>query len=102
LQKNFKDAVFAKIAVFTKIVFLQKSAFFAKIGIFAKKVQQQKFFGESDFWERARGISKNPIRLSQKSCFSTQNPIFAKKILQTLLQCPPLHPRGVGGSNPVF
>jgi hypothetical protein len=63
---------------------------FAKIG---KKSFFAKGFGE---------FRRNPIGFLQKSCFSMQKPIFAKKNFQTFSQCPPHYPHGVRGSNPAF
>jgi hypothetical protein len=57
---------------------------------------------ESDFWERARGISQKSYQIIAKIMFFKVKFDFCEKILQTFLQCPPLHPHGVGGSNPVF
>jgi hypothetical protein len=81
LQKN---------RIFAKIVFLQKSWGSGKVCKNWKKVFCRIWFlgeGQGEF-------CKNPIGLSQKSCFSKRNPIF--------LQCLTLHPHGVGGSNPKF
>jgi hypothetical protein len=51
--------------------------------------------GPGEFWE-------NPIGLLQKSSFFDAKSDYCKKNLQTFSQCPPLHPHGVVGSNPVF
>jgi hypothetical protein len=90
---------FAKIGVFAKISDIAKIGGFCKIGVFAKiGVFLQKKSGKKIFVKRKNcknreksflrnpifGIGsgefrKNPIGFLRKSCFSTRNPIFAKK-----------------------
>jgi hypothetical protein len=76
-----------------KSIFRKKYQFSRQMPIFTKTPIFAKGFGEF------RG---NPIGFLQKSCFSTQKPIFAKNILQTFLQCPPHYPHGVRGLNTTF
>jgi hypothetical protein len=126
-----KNGVFAKICVFHENrPFLRKilqNGVFAKIKKFFAKIK--KFFAKSDFrgcddvfcenrttvaeksQNRKKSFLRNPIFgrgpgefwiIAKNRVFLTQNPIFANFFLQTFSQCPPLHPHGVGGSNPIF
>jgi hypothetical protein len=93
------------------MVFFEKISVFCKNWRFCKnrtvaekfaKIRKKVFHGIRFSGEGQGNFAKIQSDYCKKSFFLLRNPLFAKFFLQTFSQCPPLHPHGGGGSNPVF